>query len=313
MQLIREPLLYNSSPPLKLLSLLLVILISALFTLIFGLVGGYLFYGSEVMDYLGNLSSIDGPEIMPMLTYLQIINTLGIFVFPPLLFAFLVSRKPTRYLSMEQSPAILSIIAGVAVIIVILPFLLWTAGINEMLNLPEWMAGIENWMKDSEAQAKKLTDLFLATTTTSGLIINLFMIAVLPAIGEEFLFRGVLLRLFREWFGNVHLAVIISAILFSALHLQFYGFLPRFILGIFLGYVFVWTRSIWIPVIIHFFNNGSAVVAAWLYSKGMTTTDAESLGHYDQPFMIISSLLMVLVLVFLIRFYETKKKGSTIE
>jgi len=142
------------------------------------------------------------------------------------------------------------------------------------------------------------------------MLFNLFMIAMLPALGEEFLFRGVLLRLFREWTHSTHLAVFISALLFSALHLQFYGFLPRLILGLMLGYVFVWSGSVWVPVIVHFFNNGLAVVAAWLYERGSITTDVESLGSADQPFLIVASGLMATTLMLLAWAYEGKKKGS---
>ena len=313
MQLIREPLLYHSSSMLKILSLLLIIMLSLLFTLILGMAGGYLFFGSEMMDYVTEGLSMSKPELLPMFKYLQILNALGLFVFPSILFAYFVSKTPAKYLGMHRIPTLLSTIAGIAVIIVILPFLHWTAALNEMMSLPEWMAGIENWMKNSEEQAKEITTLFLSSKSITGLLVNLLMIAILPAIGEEFLFRGVLLHIFREWAGNVHVAIFISALLFSALHLQFYGFLPRFILGIFLGYIFVWTGSIWVPVLVHFFNNGIAVVAAWLYARGTISTDIDSLGNTDQPYMIISSLIMVLVLIIMIRFYEGKKKGSTLE
>jgi len=313
MQLIREPLLYHTSSSLKLLSLLLIILISLLFTLIFAMAGGYLFFGSEIMDYIKDGASLTRPELLPMLKYLQMVNTLGLFIIPPLLFAYLVSKNPVGYLTINRSPALVSAVLGVAVIIVILPFIHWAAGINEMLNLPDWMSGVESWMKSSEEQAKKVTELFLASNTIGGLMVNLLMIAILPAIGEEFLFRGVLLRLFREWTGNIHIAVIISAFLFSAIHLQFYGFLPRFILGLLLAYLFVWTGSIWVPVLVHFFNNGIAVVAAWLYERGSIGTSVDTIGESPQAFMIISSLVMVVVLTSMIRYYENKKKGSTIE
>ncbi|HSG67511.1 MAG TPA: CPBP family intramembrane glutamic endopeptidase [Bacteroidales bacterium] len=291
---------------------MLVILVSALFTLIFGMAAGYLFYGSDMMDYINGSTSFTDPRILPLLKYLQLVNTLGLFLFPPLVFALLTDRKPLSYIKLDRSPSLLSTIAGISMIIVILPFLHWTAGINEMLKLPEFLAGLEDWMKESEAQAAEITKLFLSTGSFKGLLVNMLMIAVLPALGEEFLFRGVLLRLFREWTGRVHLAVIISALLFSALHLQFYGFIPRFILGLILGYLFVWTRSIWVPVIVHFVNNGVAVTAAWLYERGTSHTDVESLGSADQPFMIVSSLVMVIALVILVKIYEGKKKGSTV-
>jgi len=308
--LIKEPLLYRTSPTLKLLSVLLIILLSLLFTLIISIVIGFLFYGGDMMDYLSESLSFSDPELLPMLKYLQIVNTLGLFVFPPLIFAYMVSRKPWQYLNLHRNPAFVSTLTAIAAIVVILPFLHWVADINEMMLLPEWMSGIENWMKRSEEQAKELTDLFLGTSSIAGLMVNMLMIAILPAIGEELLFRAVLLRLFRELTKNVHLAVIISAILFSALHMQFYGFLPRFILGLFLGYLFVWTRSIWVPILVHFFNNGIAVFAAWMFARGNISTDASSFGETGQTFLIIASLVMVIALTALIWYSEAKKREA---
>lgn len=311
--LIKEPLLYRTSSTLKLLSVLLIILLSLLFTLIISIVLGFLLYGGDMMDYLSESLSFSDPALLPMLKYLQIVNTLGLFVFPPLIFAYMVSRKPWQYLRLHRNPALVSTLTGIAVIVVILPFLHWVVDINEMMSLPEWMSGIEDWMKRSEEQARELTDLFLGTGSISGLMVNMLMIAILPAIGEELLFRAVLLRLFRELTKNVHLAVIISAILFSALHLQFYGFLPRLILGLFLGYLFVWTRSIWVPILVHFFNNGIAVLAAWMYARGSIKTDASSFGEVGQTSVIIASLVMVIAMTAVIWYSEAKKKGSTLD
>ncbi len=290
--------------------MLLVILVTGLFALIFGMAAGYLFFGGEVMNYLDGSVAFTDPAMLPLLKYLQVVNTIGLFMLPPLIFAWLADRRPLSYLSMDREPAIIITVAGIGAILVILPFIHWVAGINEMLQLPEWLSGLESWMKESEARAAEITSLFLGTRSTYGMLFNLFMIAMLPALGEEFLFRGVLLRLFREWTHSTHLAVFISALLFSALHLQFYGFLPRLILGLMLGYVFVWSGSVWVPVIVHFFNNGLAVVAAWLYERGSITTDVESLGSADQPFLIVASGLMATTLMLLAWAYEGKKKGS---
>lgn len=310
MQLIRQPFIQNFPASLKLLVLLLVILVSGLFTLIFGMAAGYLFFGRDIMEYLNGSVALTDPTMLPLLKYLQIINTLGLFLIPPLIFAWLADQKPGAYLSLDREPAVVTSISGTAAILVILPFIHWTAGINEMLQLPEWLSGLEQWMKDSEAEAAEITKLFLSTGRISGLAVNILMIALLPAMGEELLFRGVLLRLFREWTGRLHIAVIISALLFSALHLQFYGFLPRFILGLVLGYLFVWSGSVWVPVTVHFVNNGVAVVAAWLYERGSIGTDVDSLGSADQPFIILASGIMTLVLLIMTRVYEDKKKGS---
>lgn len=309
----RINILAETSPPLKLLALLLIIFLSILFTMILGIALGFAFFGADMLDYVKEGMSLSDPAFLPVLKYLQIINTIGIFIIPSIVFAALADKSISGYLSMKVRPAFVSTITGMAVIIAILPFIHWVAGINEMMSLPEWLSGMEGWMRRSEEQAKELTELFLATSTPGGLVLNLFMIAVLPAIGEELLFRGVMLRLFREWTKNPHIAVLVSAFLFSALHLQFYGFLPRFLLGIVLGYLFVWTRSIWVPVLVHFINNGIAVVGAWYFARGKIDQDIESIGEVDQPVIIIFSLIMVVVMMLLIKMYEHKKRGNTID
>lgn len=313
MQLIREPLLLRSPALLKLLSLLLIILLSMLFTMIFGMGLGFLFYGADIIDYIKDGFSLTDPAMIPLLKYLQVINTLGLFVIPPFIYALLVSRKPWAYLGMEGHPGFQNIVLGTLLIIAVLPFLHWLAGINELLDLPAWLEGIESWMEQSEDQARQLTEMFLSTTTYNGLMVNLLMIAVLPAIGEEFLFRGVLQRLFHEWSKSGHLAVILAALLFSALHLQFYGFLPRLLLGLFLGYLYLWSRSIWVPVLVHFFNNGIAVVTAWLYARGNIKTNADSLGEMPGTLFIVLSLVISIFILFVLWYGRNKKKGSTIE
>ena len=312
MQLIREPLLFRSPALLKLLSLLLIILLSMLFTLIFGTGLGFLIYGADIIDYIKEGFSLTDPAMIPLLKYLQVINTLGLFVFPPFIYAFLVSNKPWSYLAIDHDPGFQNVVLGTLLIIVVLPFLHWLANMNEMLDLPVWLEGVESWMKQSEEQARQLTEMFLSSTTYKGLFVNLLMIAVLPAIGEEFLFRGVLQRLFHEWSKNGHLAVMLAALLFSALHLQFFGFLPRLLLGLFLGYLYLWSRSIWLPVLVHFFNNGIAVVAAWLYARGNIQTSADSLGEMPDTLFIILSFVMSAIILLVLWYKHDKKKGSTV-
>jgi membrane protease YdiL (CAAX protease family) len=308
----REPLLGNTPVPIKILAFLLVVVMSLAITLLIGIGLGFIFFGGDMLTYVKEGMRLDDAGSLNILRYLQLVNTVGIFILPALLFAFLVSASPARYLSAHRPPSLVSTFIGVAVIVAILPFIHWTAAINEMLQLPGWLSGFEDWMKQSEEQARQLTERFLATVSIPGLLINLLMIAILPAIGEELLFRGVLLRLFREWTGNVHVAVLITALLFSALHLQFYGFLPRLLLGAVLGYIFVWSGSIWVPVLVHFVNNGIAVIAAWLFARGSSGRDFDTIGEADNPVVIIASFVVVLAMMLAMKGYEDKKKGSTI-
>jgi hypothetical protein len=121
------------------------------------------------------------------------------------------------------------------------------------------------------------------------------------------LFRGILIRLFREWLKNAHLAVVISAILFSAMHLQFYGFLPRMVLGILLGYLFVWTRNLWVPILAHLLNNTLSVVVAYMYNAGAVSQDMESFGSSANPLIISISFIFIIVVLFALYRYEISK------
>ena len=122
----------------------------------------------------------------------------------------------------------------------------------------------------------------------------------MPAIGEEFFFRGVLQRLFSEWFRNAHVAIIVTAFIFSAIHFQFYGFIPRFLLGLFLGYMFYWSGTLWLPIIIHFINNGLAVLVAFLAARGLLNVDFETFGSSENWFVNVSSIVIISALIFLL-------------
>jgi hypothetical protein len=132
------------------------------------------------------------------------------------------------------------------------------------------------------------------------------MVAVLAAIGEELIFRGLLQRLFLEWTRNVHVAVFISAFIFSAFHLQFYGFFGRLVLGLILGYLFVWTGSLWVPIAVHFVNNAMAVIVSFLDARGVIATDLENFGSSRNYLVITGSFLLMVFILLLIRYHEIR-------
>jgi membrane protease YdiL (CAAX protease family) len=170
------------------------------------------------------------------------------------------------------------------------------------MNFPEWLSGVEQWMKNAEENAAELTEVFLKVDSTGGLLFNLFMIALLPAIGEELLFRGVIQRIFTRMTQNIHWGIWISAILFSALHIQFYGFVPRMLLGVLFGYLLVWSGSMWLPVLAHFINNGFAVVAMYLIDKNVLNPQVEEIGSTSGSYYAaVLSLALVVIFMWLIK------------
>ena len=164
-------------------------------------------------------------------------------------------------------------------------------------------------MEASEQKAMQLTEAFLAMNNMGDLLINLFLIALIPAIGEDLLFRGVLQQLFTKWTGKIHLAIFISAFLFSAIHMQFFGFLPRFVLGLVLGYMFYWSKNLWLPILAHFTNNALAII--FTYQFVADKIQIEFLNE-ETPVNISGafiSLLAVTLLMYLLYKNSCIKKG----
>lgn len=252
-------------------------------------------YGSWTLQ--GELSDINVIRIM------QIINQIGIFIIPPFLYAILTVNKPIDYLGFK-SVNYLKVIATLIIVLSVGPIvnklMIW----NESLNLPESFEGIENWMRESEVAANDLVERMLSFNDPVSLLINLLMIVLIPAIGEELLFRATAIRLMNRIFKNIHVAVWVSAIVFSAFHLQFFGFLPRLFLGLLFGYLFIWSGSIWIPILAHLINNGVVVIVSWLNANGTINQSPSEIGSTDSIFVVLLSVIISVAIAWY--FYKTR-------
>ena len=305
----KKPFLHDKTPFLKLIMLGIIVLSCTIFTLMIGVLLAFPIFGSNILQSLSNLANSTSPEIIAIGKYMQIISQLGMFVIPSLIFAFLANRSIGGYFKLKVKPKTITILLSVILTIAAIPLINKMIEINSFLRLPEFMSGIENWMKASEKDAGKMTQLFLNVNTTSGLLLNLFMIAVIPAFGEEFLFRGIILRIFHEWSKNIHAAIIFSAMLFSAFHMQFYGFLPRMMMGILFGYLFYWSGTLWVPIIAHFINNAIAVVGIYLTFNGTANLNLDNLGTGSSGVMMdFVSLILVTGIILLIYIVEKNKR-----
>ncbi len=298
--MIIHPVLKRQAPALKLLYFILILAGSLFFVNILGMVLAIPFYGRSFLESLSHGYDFSKPDIVSKLKYLQIVNQFALFIIPSLVFSLFAGDKLFRYVRLKRHISGVFLMFALAVVIVGLPFINWIGEVNARMSFPQMFSGIEQWMKSSEAQAAEVTTAFLNTPSGWGFVVNMMMIAILPAIGEELFFRGVLQRIFNEWFGNIHVAVLITAFIFSAIHMQFYGFIPRFLLGIYLGYIFYWSGNLWIPIMIHFMNNGIAVCVAFLSAKGLLKANFDTFGRSDDTFVIVFSAMVVSLLVFLL-------------
>lgn len=279
-----------------------IILVSFLAFLLIAMVLAIPLFGFSSMMSISTIGDLSDPESIRLLKYFQVVQSIGLFVVPPFILAWLFHGQITKYLLLNKKSTSTSIFLVAVLVFFALPLINFIGEWNMQMEFPEFLAGMERWMKNAEENAAELTEAFLNVETTGGLLFNLFMIAFLPAIGEELLFRGVIQRIFTNWTQSHHWGIWISAILFSALHIQFYGFVPRMLLGVLFGYLLVWSGSIWLPIAAHFFNNGFAVVAMYLVDKNVINPEVEEIGATSgSQYAAILSLALVFLLMFLIK------------
>jgi uncharacterized protein len=221
---------------------------------------------------------IKNQNVINSFKVMQGLSAIGLFVVPPIISAFLFSSKPSEYLGTKRKPELVSILIITMLLIAITPLINYVYALNQHLNLPDALQWLENWMKDYEEKGALFQELFLSTKSINGLLFNVLVIALIPAIGEELLFRGLIQQMLHKATGKIHLAVILSAAFFSAFHMQFYGFVPRMLLGIVLGYAFAWSSSLWLPIFGHFFNNAMAVILAFLVHKKGLSFNQDTIG-----------------------------------
>jgi len=197
---------------------------------------------------------------------------------PPFFLAYLLCDKPWKFLQLDiKNVNWVDILFVILFMVVIIPFINLLGDWNHHLVLPKAFSGIEAWMKSSEDVASQFTEKFLKVHTFQGLLFNIFLIAVLPAIGEELYFRGALQGIIRQWRG-VKTSIWIVAIVFSTIHMQFYGFVPRMLMGAFFGYLLYWSENMWLPIAAHFTNNVMAVIFYYLQFNGYKVPDIDSVG-----------------------------------
>lgn len=289
--------LQDLSPWGKIFLLSAIIILSALVTAFSGLLIGRLIFGVDLKSVALLLAHPDTQAAIAFMKFYQLINQFGFFIIPVAVFAFLISSSPSNYLTLDKKPQLLALFIAALVIYSILPFNHYLTELNLNIKIPGSLHFLEEWMKDKERQAEQLTETFLKTRTLTGLSVNLLVVALIPAIGEELLFRVTGINLLKKLTGNVHAAVIITSFFFAFFHFQFFSFFPRFLLGILLGYLFVISRSIWIPIFAHFVNNASSVIIFYLYYNGSIKVSMEDFGATPNPVYIIGSLLITVWLM----------------
>ena len=203
-----------------------------------------------------------------MLTMLTVQDVVA-FIVPAVVAMAIFYRRPLHAMYLDRAPSWKALLVVVLFYIVSLPAMNWLVSLNEAMSLPSWMSGVEQMMRSLEDSAAETTKQLLDIHTVGELLACVFVVGLMAGLSEEMLFRGAMLRTMQDSRLGTHTVVWVVAIIFSAFHMQFYGFIPRMLLGAWLGYLFVWTRSLWVPIIAHTLNNSTVVVFSYLTNKGI--------------------------------------------
>jgi membrane protease YdiL (CAAX protease family) len=276
-----------------------VILVSFLAFMLISVVVAIPFLGVDSLKNLAVLNDMTNPETLTTLKYFQVVQSIGLFIVPPFILGWLFYGKTVEYLFLNKPFQSSSVFLVFVMMFFAAPFINLLGELNASMVFPEWLSGLESWMKNAEENAEMLTKAFLKVDSVGGLVFNLFMVALLPAVGEELLFRGVIQRIFTRWTRSYHWGIWIAAALFSALHMQFYGFVPRMLLGVLFGYLLAWSGSMWLPIIAHFLNNAIAVIGMFLIDKNIIKPEIEEIGTASGSYYM-AAISIVLVGIFLV-------------
>lgn len=235
-----------------------------------------------------------------MLKLGQGLSSALIFIVPPLILYVFTRTQPMRQLGFRRPAKGWMLLIGIALMFVSLPLTNILGTWNEKMNFGQAFKTLESLLKMLEDVAADMTQRMLEVDTIGGLLGNLLIIALIPAIGEELTFRGVLQQALTRGCKNAHVAIFLSAFIFSFIHFQFYGFLPRMFIGLILGYMFYYSGSLWTCILMHFINNGTAVVVAYLDYKGLTNVDWEHFGGTSNVALLIGSLLLTVGMIVIV-------------
>ncbi|MDE6697504.1 MAG: CPBP family intramembrane metalloprotease [Muribaculaceae bacterium] len=228
------------------------------------------------------------------------------FIIPAILtWKFCFKTSPLHAIEADKAPSLRMIGIAILIYVVGIPVLNQIVYWNQEINLPEYLSGFEQWCRQMEEQAEELTKGLINTTDLLPTIINLLLIGILTGIGEEFFFRGALQRMLIWCKVNPHVAIWTAATVFSALHFQFFGFVPRLLLGAFFGYLYWWSASIWVNAFAHALNNSLVIVSTWCINKGLISEEFDMMGVSEGSVPLLA-IISAIAVGFIISFFISR-------
>lgn len=222
-----------------------------------------------------------GGASIERLRWAIVMQDLIIFMLPVAITAMIAAWHPWRFIGIAAKPGWFGVVSTIFTLLIAIPAMNCVVAWNNDIHFPESLAQLESVLRTYEATASAMIDGLLGDGTITDLIVSVLVIGILTGIAEEWFFRGGLQSILLRKFGNPHVAIWVTAIVFSAIHMQFFGFFPRMLLGAFFGYLYWWSGSLWLAVIAHAFNNSLVVLDMWLTRKGVEMMSLNDIGSAE--------------------------------
>ncbi len=265
----------------------------------------------QELQLLVNQETLNDKDRLALFIF-QGFTAIGGFIVGPIIFILLMDRLQIKSIinqtGLSLTPVLLTIIIVLCFMVVISVVLKW----NMELTLPEFLKNAEDWARNKEDEIAQLTRNLTVMNNGTQLLIALVVIALIPSIGEELLFRGLIQNKLYAGIGNIHLAIWITGFVFSAIHLQFFGFFPRMFLGVLFGYLYFWSGNLIVPMIAHFVNNAFTILALYLYQNGMIDFNIDQVPTATPISTFIIFLVISLTLIwYFYHFYKRSRVELT--
>lgn len=254
--------------------------------------------------------STDSTKTLRLLSVLQDILA---FILPAILAAIVVTRLPATFLCIDKKIPLKPLILSIIVMFTAMPAMEWIVSLNAGIHFPDSMQGLEETLRTMENEAETAITALLGAPDTINIIISILIIGLLTGLSEELFFRGALQNLFFATRMKKHLCIWITAIIFSALHFQFFGFVPRILLGAYFGYMLWWTGSLWVPILLHALNNSLVVLTTQIGEESVENVNIESVVEstmFSDPLIITLSFVVTIFGLYLI--HMTCKRAKLI-
>jgi uncharacterized protein len=298
---LRESLVSNKPPLTSLLLIFGVVFIG--FVIIGPMIGLAIampFYGDSFLSDITS-NQLRSDAFVPLMIVQGITSFTGLVVLPMAYIRYSENRQIREFFPRDNNQSF-----GIALAcLIIVPFIIAISPITEWnmtVEFPESLKAFGDWARQQEDKVAEMTTILTTFDTFGGFVLALLVIAVVAGIGEEFVFRGLIQNELWRSSKNIHVAIWVSAFLFSAFHLQFFGFFPRFFLGALFGYLYYWSGNLWVPVVAHFFNNGFLITMVYLQNIGVSGIDMED----ESAAPIYVAVICVVAVFALLYFFKNR-------